>query len=249
MILVTGQNLVLTPEKVVVSYTIAGFGSRFLAALLDLLFLYMALIPISMAVSFMQFGVGPEVTTAVLLFGFFAGFFAYFIVQEWLWNGRTLGKRLLGLRVMMVDGTPITPAAAVYRGLLLLVDMIPPITGLITMFTNEKSQRVGDLVAGTMVVHVPKLNFGFTPAPHRYGIHPFEESTPELKGMTLEEYLAIKRLCDRFPDLPPAQQAKSMKEIWDPFAERFGIKPIANVHPIYQMEAVVMKYGRLNNLI
>ncbi len=189
-----------------------------------------------------------EVLTALLVS---FGFFLYFIIQEGLFQGQTLGKRIFNLRVMSADGTPITFPGALYRNLLRPADMFPGfyLVGLIAIFTNERSQRIGDLAAGTLVVHDARVPFGFTPAPHRYGMHPFEESVGPLQRMTLEEYFAIKRLCDRFPELPPAVQNHSIQEIWVPFAQSQKIAPLENVHPIYQMEAVVMKFGRMHKLI
>jgi hypothetical protein len=67
--------------------------------------------------------------------------------------------------------------------------------------------------------------------------------------MTLEEYFAIKRLCDRFPELPPETQKRSIGEIWQPFAEKHAIEPVAGVHPVYLMEAVIMRYGRQHKLV
>ena len=53
---------------------------------------------------------------------------------------------------------------------------------------------------------------------------------------------------NRFPELPPTIQMRSVDEIWLPFAQKERIEPIPGVHPVYQMEAVVMKYGRKRKL-
>ena len=243
--------MVLTPEKVVVSYQLAGFGPRILAHLVDLMVVIALYFAFFFLAGFLLAPLGP---LGELISGLFASFgiFAYFIVCEGRFQGVTLGKRLMNLRVMMADGTPVTWSAAFMRNILRPADMMPPMTylvGLVTMFSNEKSQRVGDMVAGTVVVRVPSYSVGFTPAPYRAGIHPLEHSVGELSEMSLEEYVAIKRLCDRFPFLPREEQDRTIREIWDPFANRVGINPIANVHPIYQMEAAVMRFGRQHKLV
>jgi len=248
---VTEQHLVLTPEKVIVSYRLAGVGSRIMAHFLDLILFGMITYAIMIGVGMLSLVVGESLVMVLASLITAFGFFLYFIIQEGVWQGQTLGKRVFNLRVMSADGTPVTMAGAIYRNLLRPADIFPGfyLVGIVSIFTNERSQRVGDLAAGTVVVHDPRVPFGFTPAPHRYGLHPFEDSVGPLQRMTLEEYFAIKRLCDRFPELPPVVQNKSIEEIWVPFAKAQRIAPLDNVHPIYQMEAVVMKFGRMHKLI
>ncbi len=248
---VTEQYLVLTPEKVIVSYRLAGIGSRILAHILDLVIFLILFTGVSTFVGYLSTVVGMTLSYAVMTLLTTFGIFLYFFIQEGLWQGQTIGKKALNLRVISVDGTPITLLSAFYRTILRPGDFLPMfyMVGFITIFTNEKSQRLGDIAAGTMVIHDPRVPFGFTPAPHRYGHHPFEASIGPLLGMTLEEYFALKRLCDRFPELTPAAQTASISEIWNPFAESQKIAPLENVHPIYQIEAVIMKFGRQHNLV
>lgn len=248
---VTEQYLVLTPEKVIVSYRLAGIGSRILAHIVDLVIFLILFLGASYAVTYLAVFAGVTLSYVALSLLSSFGIFLYFLLQEGLWQGQTIGKKALNLRVISADGTPITFISAFYRTILRPGDFLPMfyMVGFITIFTNEKSQRLGDLAAGTIVIHDPRVPFGFTPAPHRYGQHPFEASIGPLLGMTLEEYFALKRLCDRFPELTPAAQTASISEIWNPFAESQKIVPLENVHPIYQIEAVIMKFGRQHNLV
>ena len=248
MLPVNHDYAVLTPDKVVVTYRLAGLGSRIGAQLLDLLII-VALIAVTAIVAsiVLPAGLSNLVVSVVLVFGSLA----YFTLLEGLWNGQTLGKKAARVRVRMADGTPITFAGAFYRNLLRPADALPIgyLVGFIAIFTNEKSQRIGDLAAGTVVVHEPRGLATFTPAPYKYGEHPFEYLVGDLRGMTIEEYFAIKRLCDRFPELGFTVQSQMMNEVWEPFVRRYDIPPIANVHPVYIMEAVVMKYGRQHDLL
>jgi uncharacterized RDD family membrane protein YckC len=248
MLPVNHDYAVLTPEKVVVTYRLAGLGSRIFAQLLDLLIAGGLMIAAIFSLTFIL-PRGLLDLFVGLIFTF--GTLAYFALFEGLWNGQTIGKKSLGLRVRMVDGTPVTFAGAFYRNLLRPADALPIgyLVGFVAMFTNERSQRIGDLAAGTVVVHEPKGMPLFTPAPYKYGEHPFEYLVGDLRGMTIEEYFAIKRLCDRFPELGQDVQARTLSEVWEPFVRRYDIPPIANVHPIYLMEAVVMRYGRQNALL
>lgn len=251
MILVTDEIAVLTPEKVVVSYPVASLSSRVTAHLLDLVF---AAMTIAGLVTFANLFLGWLSTdmaewVASLIAAF--GLFGYFMLFEGLWQGQTLGKRSLGLRVVMTDGTPVTGMAAFYRNLLRPADMFPSfyLVGFVCIFTNPLAQRLGDQVAGTIVVKSTKPVSSFSAAPHRYGTHPFEPHVPGLARMTMEEYFAIKRLCDRFPLLPAGTQASCLRTVWEPFASRHGVEALPGVHPIYLMEAVVMKYSRAHRLV
>lgn len=240
---------ILSPEKTILTYRLAGLGSRVLAHVIDL-FIVGAMIWIYMFI--FSAIMGQSVTAqGILVFLCLSTLFLYFILQEGYWNGKTVGKHALGLRVRMSDGTPIVFAAALGRNLLRLADFVPGMyfAGLLAMFTTPKSQRIGDLVANTVVVYEKRSIPMFTPAPHVAGIHPLEASVGELRGMTIEEYTALRRFCDRFPELPTTVQNKLVREVWQPIANQRGVHSIPNVHPIYLAEAVVMKYGREHGLL
>lgn len=235
------------------SYRMASIGSRALAHLLDLLMIVIMLTVVSLAAGYFQFigRLAESAFNTFLAVLWSLGPFAYFILFEGFWNGQTLGKKAAGIRVRMADATPITFGAALGRNLLRPADLMPGtyFAGIITMFVNPRSQRLGDILANTIVVHEKRPEPIFAPAPHIVGFHPLEPQVGELKGMTMEEYIALKRLCDRFPELTHNVQMKMMREVWDPIARRYGLDGIRNVHPLHVAEAVVMRYGRTHGLL
>ena len=243
------QHTVLTPEKAVVSFRVAGVGGRIGAQIIDLMLLAVTVVGATVLAGLAGL-VLYEFAMGLYVFFVSASFFLYFILFEWLWNGLTPGKKAAGVRVVSDDGTPVTLRSAVYRNFLRVADFLPMFyfAGFIASFMNEKSQRLGDLAAGTIVIYDAKPNPQYQVTPHHAGVHPFEETVGELMTMTMEEYFAIKRLCDRFPELPPTVQMRSVEEVWKPFATKERIEPLPGVHPVYQMEAVVMKYGRKRKL-
>ena len=85
----------------------------------------------------------------------FIFYWGYYIFFEMLWNGQTPGKRWTGLRIIRADGTPITLSESLIRNLARIVDMLPAAygVGIVTMFIDKQSRRLGDLAAGTLVVH------------------------------------------------------------------------------------------------
>jgi uncharacterized RDD family membrane protein YckC len=244
---------VLSPEKTILTYRLASIGGRVFAHLIDVVIIIGVTIGFGFAAGLLG-GAGREVAKlAVTAFLIFVSLFPflYFILFESLWNGQTIGKKALTLRVRMSDGTAVTPLAAIGRNLLRPADMLPGtyFVGLLAMFTTPKSQRLGDLVANTVVVYEKRANSQFTPAPHTAGIHPLEDQVGELRGMTLDEYNALRRYCDRFPYLALTAQTKLTDEVWLPIAARRSVTMAPNIHPIYLAEAVVMKYGREHGLL
>ena len=155
--------IIETPERVPLHFALASIGNRFIACAIDHALQVLTIILMSLAFFTManysrlegQLSNAPKWVYAVLivlLFLIVSGYFAFF---EWLWSGQTPGKRWLKLRVIREDGRPITFWEASVRNLLRSFDMMPApfySIGLISVFSSSKDQRVGDLVAGTVVV-------------------------------------------------------------------------------------------------
>ncbi len=151
-----------TPENVTFDYDIAGIGSRFLAALIDttiIILLQIILFGSAMLIASIISDIVSEafVGWLIAIAGIvsFLFFWGYYIFFEILWNGQTPGKRRIGLRVIRVDGTPVAPTEVVIRNLVRMIDFMPFAYGIgvVTMFINSDARRVGDLAAGTLVVH------------------------------------------------------------------------------------------------
>ena len=155
--------IIETPERVPLHFALASIGNRFLACAIDhglqaavlLLVAITGLIIASAANWENTVASAPKWVLAImilLLFFIFSGYFAFF---EWLWSGQTPGKRWMRLRVIREDGRPITFWEASVRNLIRTLDMMPvPFysVGLISVFITNRDQRVGDMVAGTVVV-------------------------------------------------------------------------------------------------
>jgi uncharacterized RDD family membrane protein YckC len=151
--------VVSTPERVSFTYDTATLGSRFLAQFLDLLVLGGAAAALSAGFAVLLAAV-PQLQTAaawivtawlVVIFGAVIG---YFPVSEAVWSGKTLGKLVMRLRVVDARGGPVSVSQAIVRNLVRLVDFLPfyYAVGAVTMFINQRGQRLGDLAAGTVVV-------------------------------------------------------------------------------------------------
>jgi uncharacterized RDD family membrane protein YckC len=160
----TEETLIIeTPERVSLHFALASIGNRFLACAIDhaIQLLTVAMMAVAFTVVANFSSLGDELSNApkwvkallvIIIFLLVSGYFAFF---EWLWSGQTPGKRWLKLRVIREDGRPITFFEAAVRNILRDFDIMPfPFysIGLISVFVSGKDQRVGDMVAGTVVV-------------------------------------------------------------------------------------------------
>jgi uncharacterized RDD family membrane protein YckC len=154
------ELLIETPERVELHYVLANIGNRFLAAALDHIFqvlLMLALLLLVGAVSNWNFDIGLGTwAAAVAVLVFFLIYWGYFVIFETLWNGQTPGKRIMKLRVVREDGRPIRFFEAFVRNLLrIAIDFMPLPSyaiGVASIIFSPRSKRIGDLVAGTVVV-------------------------------------------------------------------------------------------------
>src|ERR1700694_3879443 len=158
-----GTLIIETPERVPLHFALASIGNRFLACAIDHAIQVLTVVVMAIAFTIVanfsslgdQISSAPKWVKAVLIVIVFLLVSGYFTFFEWLWSGQTPGKRWLKLRVIREDGRPITFFEAAVRNLLRDFDIMPApfySIGLICVFVSDKDQRVGDVVAGTVVV-------------------------------------------------------------------------------------------------
>ena len=142
-----------TPEGVALRLPAAGPVPRAFAWLIDLMIRFGLLLLASMGLAVLgNAGMGLYLVLLFLVV------WAYPVVFEVLWDGQTPGKRALGLRVVSADGAPVGWLASCVRNLMRTVDMLPVgyAAGLVSSLVDRWGRRLGDVVARTMVVHVPR---------------------------------------------------------------------------------------------
>jgi uncharacterized RDD family membrane protein YckC len=142
-----------TPEGIALALRPAGVVARAGAFAIDLMIRGALMLVVSMSLAPLgRFGTG----LALILW--FALEWFYPVLFELLPSGATPGKRALGLRVTMDSGLPVTPAASLLRNLLRTADFLPFAygLGLATVLMRSDFKRLGDIAAGTIVVHVQR---------------------------------------------------------------------------------------------
>lgn len=213
----TFQNETLqidTPENVIFDYQIAGIGSRFLACTIDTLLIMLIMVFVNFLITLVlrevAFGKIDHIRAWVLaLLGLlnFGVFWGYYMLFETIWNGQTPGKVRLGLRVIRGSGTPITVSEVVIRNLVRVVDFLPALytAGIVAMFIDGQSRRLGDLAANTVVVYDREAielssvasSINAKPAALHQPIDHFQDDSLPVRRLSAQEVMMVEEFFRR----------------------------------------------------
>ncbi|MDR6841939.1 RDD family protein [Pseudoxanthomonas sacheonensis] len=186
---------VITPEGVALHLPVAGPVPRAVAWGIDLAIRLGILMLVGTVLALL--GAAGQGLYLILLFLIF---WTYPILFEVLWDGQTPGKKAMSLRVVNGDGAPVGWLAAITRNLLRTVDMLPfgYAAGLIACLADPHARRLGDMVAGTLVVHNERER---DPA-----AAPVNAVIAPSAGLQPAEQAAVVAFGERAPLLTPARQ-------------------------------------------
>lgn len=224
-----------TPEQIALELQVAGIGSRFLALAVDtvlqgILYTVAFLTPVALLnfpplFSQSFFGVlGP----ALAILFWFCIYWGYFALFEIFWNGQTPGKRLAGVRVIKDSGRPINAFEAIARNILRAIDFLPGMyaVGVVTMMLNRNSRRLGDFVAGTIVVHDRQTEDmrpdWSAPVSSR---HSGSQLASHLSKVSADELQLIETYLHRRLDLDPLVRSDMAERIVNRIANQTGLRP------------------------
>lgn len=210
-----------TPEQVTITLPLAGVGTRLLAAMLDALIILSTIVAVGIVALIVGAVIAYQpnsdaansVLGALVLLALFFFVFGYYAVLELLWDGQTVGKRALHLRVLRDNGTPADAASVLARTVVRLVDFLPVgyLVGLVTMIVDGRARRLGDIVGGTVVVRerdsaptLREIALGAEPAALGPPL-PGQEAPVHL--LTADELAAAREFLRRAPTFPLPERA------------------------------------------
>ena len=219
-----------TPESVTFAYEVAGIGNRFIAALVDTTILFAGLLLLNLlvlaALGILGDLVMDDFTSdrqpswfgglAISLYTLvnFILYWGYYIFFELFWTGQTPGKRWTKLRVLRLDGNPAGFVEVLLRNLVRPVDFLPGGygLGLLVMLLNDKSRRLGDFAAGTLVIReLADVSLDALAAqPSRPGGEVDEVlllAFPYIRRLTSADYEVVQESLDRFRNGKISRQA------------------------------------------
>src|SRR5437016_13820994 len=215
-----------TPEHLVLELELAGVGSRIAAAACDAVLLGVLSFGLGLGLAALltgreSAGAWSTLVAVLALLALFLLFWGYFLLFEALHHGRTPGKRLMGIRVVMDTGHPITFAAAAVRNLIRIVDALPfGMVGLAFVLFHPQNKRVGDIVAGTVVARdrPEDVQLGGVSADREPGAEPLETGPPELSD---EEFRLLDQYLERLERLDGTLRRRFTADLAARFAPRF----------------------------
>lgn len=225
----TEKLTIETPEQISLEFPLAGVGSRGYALCVDTLIQVIVALVVFLVVAFTTRDLERSWTAArnwefaIAIFLLFCLYWGYFAIFEILWNGQTPGKRQAKIRVISASGRPITAFEGVARNLMRAIDSIGfYLVGSVTCAIDKQNRRLGDMVAGTVVVHEIEEQgvfywFGQNKAASAPSV------SQEVGALTDQEFQLVETFLARRLDIPNLQRLESARAIADRMGERLHI--------------------------
>ena len=219
-----------TPEQIALEFPLAGIGSRFLALVIDsllqaVLFLALFIVLYLSSDLWEHFKFFASIAGAIAVFLIpFCIYWGYFAFFEIIWRGQTPGKRLAGIRVVHQSGRPLTAVETIGRNLLRGVDILPGMyaVGLITMMCNQQNRRLGDFVAGAIVVHdktIDSVQPGWTAGGTSV------VASPEATRLTPDDLILIETYLSRRYEFDNEMRRQTAYQIASVIRKKAGMEP------------------------
>lgn len=202
--MITNQYSIETPEGILLQLTPAGIVPRLFAWGVD--FVVRAIIVLAVLLASLLFG---QAGMGVFLVAYFVVAWLYPVIFEVWREGQTIGKRLFDIQVCMDNGMPVGVQASMIRNLLIVADFLPIMfgVGIISMLFSANSKRLGDHMAGTIVVYCAKEQS-----------LPLQLTVPALMPpavLNLDEQRAVLAFAERFDSLPK-ERADELAQLLKP---------------------------------
>jgi len=242
---VAREITVVTPENIPITLELAGLGTRFGALMIDLLIQITTVV-----VGLILFGILSFVTSvagltslwiALAIIAAFLLFVGYFILFETIWNGQTPGKRMFRLRVVRDGGYPINVFASATRNLIRIADFLPAsyTAGALAVFFSPQYKRLGDMVAGTLVIKEKDANaLAFMPTKRGRNQTMVQGRLPDdvrhpSDTLTAEEIALLRRFALRRWEMTPDDSERLAYRLVVPLIPRLGLTFVPGVAPRY----------------
>jgi len=236
-----------TPEQIDVAYDIAGIGSRFLAALVDHILLALGLaigcVLVAYGADLLQLGFDEFIVLTLFGIGVYLALCAYYIFWETIWNGQTPGKRLVGLRMVRTGGRPLGFLGSAIRNFIRLIDFLPVLYGLgmIVMFVDRRSRRLGDLAAGCIAIRERRpitLDALATPSTSTAPLPTAASITiPNLQALKREDYDIVQEFLQRRASLSAEARHRLSLQLLEGLQQRLGFPVQGDAETFLQLVA------------
>ncbi|MBS4203396.1 RDD family protein [Lederbergia citrea] len=230
-----------TPEFVSLQFQVAGLGSRTAAYIIDQLILIVMNTLILIVLFFILIGRPTtqfltevtSLTIGITIIVLFIINWGYFFAFEYFSGGRTIGKKMIGIRVIQDNGHSITLLSSFIRNLLRIIDSLPAgyFVGMMMIFFHSQHKRVGDFVAGTIVVHERKEKKNNKSSALEKEIERREISKDDfiieswtLQSLERKDWNLVNTYSQRFMQLPLPERKQLTKNVADIMLPKIGLE-------------------------
>lgn len=215
---------IITSHNITIQYELASVIDRFLSLLLDLVILVVYFC----IVLFIVLGVGGEraLSSFVWYFLWMPFFLFYNLICESFFNGQSLGKRALAIRVVKLNGQSPSLGDYILRWIFRIIDLGITMGALAALFVSstEKSQRIGDMVAGTAVIKLnPKNKFTMQDIMSIKNTDGYEPKYVEAANLSEEDMLVVKNALERLRKYPNTAHKKLVDELCEKIGNELQI--------------------------
>ena len=237
---------IVTPEAVLLEFETAGAGSRAAGELLDVLLQLLVLGVVAIALALLAASAGSTVSVILFILAVFLVIVGYPVAMESLWNGRTLGKAALGLRVVTVEGGPIRFRHAAIRGIFGVFEIYAVMgsVALLSIILTRRDQRLGDLSAGTILLRErtspasQAVAVRFVPP---YGLESYA-ATLDVTALTSEQYGVVRSFLMRVFELTPEARGALAVKLANATALELRLTPPQGLAPEPFLACVAAAY-------
>jgi uncharacterized RDD family membrane protein YckC len=241
------QRGIVTPEAVVLEFDTAGVASRGIGFILDLFLqaVVLGVMLIGLGITVGNGSGGETLFVVVVLLVAFVVLFGYPAAMETLANGRTVGHLVMGLRVVTREGAPVRFRHSAIRSIFRIVEGIVLFgaPAVLSMTFTPRDQRVGDLVAGTIVLR--ERSAARMPTPVAFAPPPGYEgyvASLDVSGITADQYALVRSYLIRLHELAPEARAELAVRLANPVALRMHHRPPPEVGPDFFLVCTAAAY-------
>ncbi len=226
---------IVTPEGVILDFERAGIASRMLARMIDTFILVVALgVLVNLAATLAL--ASSTFALVVVLVLVFALIFLYPMALETAWRGRTVGKYVVGLRVITIEGGPVRLRHSAIRSMMQIIDILITFGGaaVVSALTNAEGQRLGDIAAGTYVVRERRSRSMIADRevdiPTPWGMQPIVDSL-DISSLDISQAALIRSFIVRVPELSDDSRVMLATQLADRVSASIETPAPEGLHP------------------
>lgn len=249
-----------TPESVELDFLLAGVGNRAYALLIDYVILsvvgvgyQIALVVVTTLLPDLVGGLTDSLEDlrnwllALLLLSYFFIYIGYFVFFEVLWQGQTPGKRWVKIRVISDNGRPVKLQQAALRALLRPIDDIL-FLGVFFIFLGKREKRIGDWVAGTLVIQEEESIASISVSPEAQPLADRLRVEADLSSLSPEDFAVIREYLHRRKEMIPEARRNVSQKLASRVKNMIALEQVPQITANLFLEAVYLAYQQPSDL-